>query len=137
MPQVYFTTCFDCKDLKEQHKLRKSCESEGQILDAAISSFFSLSVEKKFCGLFKRRYLIAPSSMQRRTPNTSAVEPGHVYRKSSLRTSDEDSFVQPDEVVIRLLPKIFDDASMKNWRNINSNIDTWIALTFLDKYFEP
>lgn len=76
MPQVYFTTCFDCKDLKEQHKLRRSCESEGQILDSAIHSFFDLSIEKKFCGLFKRRYLISPSSMQRRTPNTSLVEPG-------------------------------------------------------------
>lgn len=43
---------------------------------------------------------------------------------------------QGDENVERLLPKIFDDAYSKNWKDINSKIDTKIALEFLKLSFE-
>ena len=81
----------------------------------------------KFYALFKKRFLIAPTVTQTETPNGSpAVQKG----KKGKQRQDQ-LLEQGDENVERLLPKIFDDAYSKNWKDINSKIDTKIALEFL------
>ena len=42
-----------------------------------------------------------------------------------------------DELIERLLPKIFDDVTMKKWQDYNGNIDLDIILEFLKLSFEP
>ena len=59
MPQVYFCTSYDRFELREQY-VRRSCQTEAQILDAAIHSYFEKPVELQFYSIFKQRFLIAP-----------------------------------------------------------------------------
>ena len=128
MPELFFTSCFCVKDLRTQFKLGSSIEekklwSEGQALDTAIHNFFELSVEEEFYGLFKKRFLITPST-------TSTWEAQSV--------SDVNSGGTPlgNELVERVWPKIFDDVHVKRWKDFHSYIDTFICLEFLKTVFE-
>ena len=40
-----------------------------------------------------------------------------------------------DERIEHLLPKIFDNVQMKGWRDVNSNLDTSIVLSFFEEFF--
>lgn len=71
MPQLYFVTQYALRDIKEQYRLRKSLESDGQVLDSAIQHFFNSEEQMKFYALFKKRFLIAPTVTQTETPNGS------------------------------------------------------------------
>ena len=71
MPQLYFVTQYALRDIKEQYRLRKSLESDGQVLDSAIQHFFNSEEQMKFYALFKKRFLIAPTTTQTETPNGS------------------------------------------------------------------
>lgn len=79
----------------------------------------------KFYALFKKRFLV--------TPQTTMPDQSKGGRKK--KAADEMDIVG-DEIVEKLLPKIFDDVFSKNWRDINSNIDLWIALEFLNTSLE-
>ena len=41
-----------------------------------------------------------------------------------------------DEIVERLLPKIFDDVVDKRWKDFNSNVDLSVALAFFKIFFD-
>ena len=41
-----------------------------------------------------------------------------------------------DEIIERLLPKIFDDVVDKKWKDFNSNVDLSVALAFMKIFFD-
>ena len=85
----------------------------------------------KFYALFKKRLLVAPLNTQTETPNAS---PG-TKNKSGVNPQTIEDFAG-DELLEKLLPKIFDDVVKKGWKDINSNIDLKIALEFLSASLE-
>ena len=105
MPQLFFKTCFSVQALKKQYKLRNACEHESQILDCAIHSFMPLATERQFYSLFKRRYLLSPALTSTRTPNTSM----EFQQRKRADAAASQLPTMADEIVERLLPKIFDD----------------------------
>ena len=121
MPEVTFSTTFDLEQLKTKHGLFRSCDTERHTLDAALEVFFKRedydTIKSDFYAFFKRRSLVTP------TLPTSVSE--------SMQGGDDF-----DQRVIHLLPKIFDNVSVKDWRKYDTNIDASIALEFLELFFE-
>ena len=66
------------------------------------------------------------------TPNTSME-----FNQRKLANAARPSYrPMADEIVERLLPKIFDDVQAKRWKDFNSNIDTSVALAFFKIFYE-
>jgi len=86
----------------------------------------------KFYALFKKRSLVAPENSQAQTPNASPAQKGKKVAVNAKKQSD----VAGDELLEKLLPKIFDDVFSKGWKDINSNTDLKIALEFLSASLE-
>jgi len=82
----------------------------------------------KFNAIFKKRFLV--------TPQTSMPEQKGGKNKAAKAGKIDEMDMISDELVERLIPKIFDDVFSKNWRDDNSNIDLSIALEFVDTSYE-
>ena len=91
------------------------------MLDASILGFCDLSEAKKLYSLFKKRHLITPTKTSTVTPNSTPNE------------RSQDTSPQVDELAERLLPKIFDDIQVKNWKSMNGTIDAKIAIDFIEE----
>ena len=133
MPQVYFVTRYSMETIKNTFRKGDTAELESQLLDILTAAQLDESVLRQFLGLYKRRYLITPSENQSRTPNSAQISQDGPTKRRARQSAAEPQI--GDELTERLLPKIFDDVSRKAWRNMNGNIDTTIAIEFLEQAF--
>ena len=120
MPKIYFLIKHSVQDLVKMHHL-KAITKEDDVLEKALTKFFDKETRKDVLVTFVRRHLIT---------GTTDIE----RRSVSSMTSDQAASVN---VLERVRQKIFEDTQFKQFCGMRVNIDTDIALKFLELALEP
>ena len=119
MPKVYFLIKHSVRDLVDKHRL-KAITKEDDVLEKALTKFFDKETRKQVLVTFVRRHLLTGTTDLER-PSVASV------------TSDQ---VAGANVLERLRQKIFEDTQFKQFCGMRVNIDTDIALKFLELSLE-
>ena len=120
MPKVYFLIKHSVQDIVKMHHL-KAITKEDDVLEKALTKWFDKETRKEVLVTFVRRHLITGTTDGERRSVTSA-------------NSDQ---VASASILERVRQKIFEDTQFKQFCGMRVNIDTDIALKFLELSLEP